>query len=56
MPNIETLPPYKSYSFAKWLGEATEKYFENPDVKRRFEEWKREKARKEEALCYQEHT
>ena len=36
-----------SKMFFRWVAEATEAYFENPDVKRRFEEWKKEKAKKE---------
>lgn len=43
---MEQLPAYEAKSFARWVAEATEKYFENPDVKRRFEEWKKaEKTR-----------
>ena len=40
--DIKTLPTYETNSFARWVAEATEKYFENPEVKRRFEEWKKE--------------
>lgn len=43
MASISTLPTYEINSFARWVAEATERYFENPDVKRRFEEWKIEK-------------
>ena len=39
MLEISTLPTYEANSFAKWVAKATEKYFENEDVKRRFEEW-----------------
>lgn len=45
MASISTLPTYEINSFARWVAEATERYFENPDVKRRFEEWKIEKER-----------
>lgn len=43
MAAISTLPKYETNSFARWVAEATECYFENPDVKRRFEEWKKER-------------
>lgn len=41
--DISTLPEWEMKSFARWLYKATEKYFEDPDVKRRFEEWMKEK-------------
>lgn len=43
MAAISTLPKYETNSFARWVADATERYFENPDVKRRFEEWKKER-------------
>lgn len=43
MAAISTLPKYEANSFARWVAEATEAYFENPDVKRRFEDWKKER-------------
>lgn len=43
MAAISTLPTYEINSFARWAAEAAEQYFENPDVKRRFEEWKKER-------------
>jgi len=43
MAAISTLPTYETNSFARWVAEATERYFENPDVKRRFENWKKER-------------
>ncbi|MBQ7976590.1 MAG: hypothetical protein IJ300_12975 [Clostridia bacterium] len=43
MADISTLPTYETRSFARWVARATVAYFENPDVKRRFEEWKKEK-------------
>lgn len=43
MNELSTLPPYEAKSFMLWLAEATEAYFQNPDVKRRFEEWKKER-------------
>lgn len=42
MAEIKNLPAYEAKSFARWVAEATEKYFENPEVKKRFEEWKKE--------------
>lgn len=43
MSTLSTLPTYDINNFARWVADATERYFENPDVKRRFEKWKREK-------------
>lgn len=43
MNELSTLPPYEAKRFMRWVAEATERYFENPDVKRRFEEWKKER-------------
>ena len=37
--DIKTLPEYEMRYFARWIARATEAYFENPDVKRRYEEW-----------------
>ena len=45
MAPISTLPTFEMNSFARWVAEATERYFENSDVKKRFEEWKKEKER-----------
>ncbi len=42
--DLKTLPPCDEYCFFKWLSEATQKYFEDPDVKARFEKWKKERA------------
>ena len=39
---LSTLPPYEAKSFMLWLAEATKAYFEDPDVKRKFEEWEKE--------------
>lgn len=41
---ITTLPTFEKNSFARWVADATERYFENPDVQKRFEKWKSEKA------------
>ena len=43
MSELSTMPTYEINSFALWVAKATEAYFENPDVKKRFEEWKKEK-------------
>lgn len=44
MNELSTLPPYEAKSFMRWVAKSAEAYFENPDVKRRFEEWKKVKA------------
>ena len=44
MSELSTMPEYELNHFALWVAKATEAYFENPDVKRRFEEWKKERA------------
>ena len=41
--DINTTPTYELNSFAWWVAKATEAYFKNPDVKRRFEEWQKER-------------
>ena len=46
MATISTLPQYELNSFARWVAKATEAYFENPDVQKRFEEWQKAKSRK----------
>jgi hypothetical protein len=43
MNPISTLPTYEADSFSRWLVKATMNYFENPDVKKRFKEWKKER-------------
>lgn len=43
MSLLSTLPTYEANSFARWVAEATEKYFEDPEVRKRFEEWKKER-------------
>lgn len=40
---LSTMPEYELRRFARWVAEATEAYFQNPDVKRRFEEWQNER-------------
>lgn len=43
MNELSTMPTYELNRFALWVAEAAERYFENPDVKKRFEEWKKER-------------
>ncbi len=43
MSELSTMPTYELNRFALWVAEATEAYFQNPEVKRRFEEWKKER-------------
>ena len=43
MSELSTMPAYEINHFALWVAKATEAYFENPDVKKRFEEWKKER-------------
>lgn len=46
---ITTLPEYETQSFARWVYQAAEKYFENPEVKARYEKWRKEQhGQKEE--------
>lgn len=45
MTPITTLPSYELNSFARWVAKATEAYFKNPDVQKRFEAWKTERAK-----------
>ena len=40
---LSAVSPVDRRLFLRKLAEATEKYFENPDVKERFEKWKAEK-------------
>ena len=47
MNEIETLPAYELKSFLRWVARATEKYFEDPEVQRRFEIWQKERAEKQ---------
>lgn len=41
------LPAYEQNYFCRWVVKATEKYFEDPDVQRRFAEYLENKRRKE---------
>ncbi len=46
MSELSTMPTYELNHFALWIGKMTEAYFQNPDVKRRFEEWEKECEKK----------
>lgn len=48
MNELETMPTVEMNAFLRWVAEATERYLEIPENKRRFEEWKREKAKRKE--------
>ena len=50
MTDVRTLPKWEAQSFASWAAKATEKYFENPDVQRRFEAWQREREKKKKEV------
>ena len=54
MSELSTMPEYEMKSFSRWLVKAVEKYFEDPDVQRRFEEWQKEEQRKNELKEKQE--
>lgn len=41
MNELETLPPYDADRFYRRIAELTEKYFENSENKKKFEEWKK---------------
>lgn len=47
MADLSTMPTYELNNFARWLAKATEAYFNDPDVKRRFEAWQKEQEEKE---------
>ena len=38
--------------FCRWLYKAVEKYFEAPDVQRRFEEWQKEQEKNRQGEAY----
>jgi hypothetical protein len=46
MSDLSSLPSYELKRFARWVAKATEKYFEDPEVKIRFEKWQSEKMQK----------
>lgn len=43
--DVSTLPVYDRNRFFREIAKMTEKYFENPENKKKFEEWKRKKAK-----------
>lgn len=43
MNELSTLPLWESYSFYRRLAKLTEKYFEDPENQKRFEEWKQQR-------------
>lgn len=50
MSELSTMPTYELNRFALWVAKATEAYFQDPDVQRRFEEWKKEKERDQKLI------
>lgn len=48
MNELSTLPQYDANRFYKWIAKMTEMYFEIPENKKRFEEWKKEREAKSE--------
>ncbi len=46
MSELSTMPTYELNHFALWIAKATEAYFQDPDVKRRYEEWQKEREAK----------
>lgn len=42
---LDTMPPVEMRIFCRWVAKATEAYFQNPDVKSRFENWQKERER-----------
>ncbi len=47
MYDISTLPAYEKREFLRWVAKATEEYFKNPDVQKRFKEWQERMQKKE---------
>ena len=46
MSELSTMPTYELNHFTLWIAKATEAYFQDPDVKRRYEEWQKEREAK----------
>lgn len=42
MAALDFVDKYEERQFYRWLGKVCEKYFEDPENKKRFEEWKKE--------------
>ena len=38
---LENLPEYEKNQFLRWIAEAKEEYFKDPENQIRFEEWKK---------------
>ncbi len=45
MSDISTTPTWELNHFCLWVARATEAYFKDPDVQRRYNEWMKEKER-----------
>ena len=43
---LATLPEWEMKYFCRWVYRATEEYFKDPEVQKRFEAWQKEKAEK----------
>lgn len=44
---LSTMPTYELNSFAMWVAKATEEYFKDPEVQKRFEQWQKENSKME---------
>lgn len=40
---LSSMPVYEMRSFSRWLIKTVTAYFDDPDVQRRFEAWKKER-------------
>ena len=38
---LESLPEYEKKQFIRWIAEAAQEHFKDPENQRRFEEWKK---------------
>lgn len=38
---LENLPEYEKKQFIRWVAEAAQEHFKDPENQRRFEEWKK---------------
>lgn len=47
MNELSTLPAYDARRFYRWIAETVEKYFENPENEKKFEEWRKQREEKE---------
>lgn len=48
MSVLASMPAYETTAFLRWVAKAAESYFDDPDVKRRFEEWRKERKENRE--------